>query len=186
MPDINTDSISQAPRPATKKKYAPKSTTKPYKISDEEIDLVVRFYNPLAANRKIIEDIKKSGFPSMHWKRYAQIIDDPRFKERYNQTIRQYGKGNIATVVDVQRKITSIMENPEATAMEQLKAAELMGRMLGAFNDKLKLEGQLSVVAGVITGVPQRKDSSAEPQQQPYDIKAETVHQDSNYQSDND
>ncbi len=152
---------------------------KSYIVTDEQIELVARLYNPLATDSTNIKNIKGAGFPAMHQTRFKEIITDPRFRDKYNQVVKQYGRGNIASVADVQRKITSIMENPEATAMEQLKAAELMGRMLGAFNDKLKLEGQLQVVAGVITGVPARSEKKAEPSQ-PVDISvsATNVQQD--------
>lgn len=99
------------------------------------------------------EQCRKLGyrFSEQQVKRFSK---DQHFIELWQAMIRPLVAGNIAKAADVQAAVTNIMIDPKATNLEKLRAAELMGKFLHAFDNTVRVEGTLQAIVGVVTGVP--------------------------------
>lgn len=114
--------------------------------------VLAQCYDPTSTERTI-ENARKLGysFNKNHVMRYAK---NPYFIQLWQDTIRPLVAGNIAKIADVQAAVTNVLISPQSTNLERLKAAELMGKFLHAFDPTIKVEGTLQAIIGVVTGVP--------------------------------
>lgn len=117
-----------------------------------KLRMLAGVYNPMNL-RKTQERMQAMGY-DICYRTVVRLSKNPYFIQMWQNMLRPLVAGDIARVADVQAAVTAIMVDKNEDAKNRLRAAELMGKFLHAFDNTVNVQGQINVLAGVVTGVP--------------------------------
>lgn len=127
------------------KQYRRNSMLSRYKI-------LAMCFDPMS-EKKTMDSMNSLGYPISR-RTLLRAKANPVFIDMWQKMMVPLCRGRIAKVADIQSTITNIMIDEKQSTADRLRACELMGKFLHAFDNTLNIKGQLNVLAGVITGVP--------------------------------
>ena len=96
---------------------------------------------------------REAGYSEKYANREGcRLLDIPRLAEYIHELARSESSDRIATAVERQEILTSMLRNSEADPKDRLRAIEILGRAQGDFIDRINVTGPTSLSIIDLTG----------------------------------